>query len=245
MTIQEDAKQKAVSQDAIRHSRLTAWKTSKHQASRERDLNCTKWFDYRFMSPWEATELFVSAYQVEFRRLYSKNIDTEASEGKTGTRNRNWRSNSRELASFWNARQLADELGLPYGFFIHYAANLLMTWGWKHIPRPNQLYGSEARDAIVAEVAAKWAEWRQAVPQFSTLPQYLIQNFNELPAQIAHQDWLIAEIKSKYGSPSEICKACFVNHVLSVTRATAEFGTERVIQAKALAVVGPPSTQSL
>jgi hypothetical protein len=235
MTTQEDAKQKAVSHDAIRDSRLTAWKTSKSQAARERDLNCTKWFDYRFMSPWEATGLFVSAYQVEFRRLYSKNIDTEESEGMTGTRNGNWRSNSRELASFWNARQLADQLGLPYPFFVHHAAALLMRWGWKHIPRPNQLYGSKARDAIVEEVQAKWAEWRQAVSQFSSLPQYLVKNFSALPAQIAHQDWLIAEIALKYGSPSEICKACFVYHVLSVTRATAEFGTERVAEAEALA----------
>jgi hypothetical protein len=231
--IEETAGGRTLMQDVIRNSRLTASKTSKMQAARERELNCTKWFDYRFISPWEATELFVGAYQKEFRQLYSKNIDTEASEGKTGTRSRNWRSNPRELASFWNARQFVDELGLPYEFFIHYAANLLMRWGWKHIPRPNQLYCSKARDAIVEEVQAKWSEWRQAVFKFSPLPQYLVQNFSGLPAQIAHHDWLVGEIKLRYGSSSAICQACFVDHVLPTDRAIAEFGDERVAEARA------------
>ena len=102
----------------MRNNRLTASKLSKKKAAHERDLDQTIWFDYRFITPMEATEALASAYQEEFKDRHGKNIYTEKAKGKTGTRGSNWKSNSREFNSCWSARQFADELGVPYGVAI-------------------------------------------------------------------------------------------------------------------------------
>jgi hypothetical protein len=233
----EDASQ-ILRSHIIRNNRLAALKTSKAQAMRERDLNNTKWFDYRFISPMEATEIFASAYQEQFKYEYARCIDTEASAGKTGTRNRKWNSNSREFASFWNARQFADEIGLPYWFFNHYAMALLMRWGWKHIPRANQLYGPSVRDAITKELRATWLEWTEARFVVSKLKHYLPENFRGSPEQLAHRDWVVSQIRRRHASPESIGRACFIDRVLSVDRAISEFGSERVDSARADALAG-------
>jgi hypothetical protein len=218
--------------ELIKGNRLAALNTSSVQAGRERDLNHTKWFDYRFISPWEATELFVAEYQKQFRFHYGQNIDTEEAEDKTGTRASNWRSNPRELASFWNARQFADEVGMPYGFFAQSTFAFLMKRGWQHIPRPNQLYGSKNRNFLKREIEAQWVEWQSAVFVYSALQQYHVDNFLGSPAQFAHQDWVIAQIRLQHNSTIRIGRACFVDFVLPVDRAIGEFGAERLEMAR-------------
>ena len=115
--ITEDERRSLAVRKVVQSNRLMALKVSKKQAARERNLDQTKWFDYRFLTPMEATEAFANAYQQEFQDRYAKNIDTEESKGKTGTRGNNWKSNSREFNSFWSARQFAPPLGLDSRFF--------------------------------------------------------------------------------------------------------------------------------
>jgi hypothetical protein len=232
----EDERRSLAIRNVLRNNRLTASKISKKKAALERDLDQTKWFDYRFSTPMEATEAFASAYQEEFQRQYSKNIDTEESRGKTGTRGNSWKSNARELNSFWSARQFADELGVPYDFFVHHTMTLLLRWGWKHIPRPNQLYGDKIRDAVGKEILERWAEWTGARFTFSKLPQYLVENFRGSPAQIAHREWIIAQLKQRNG---RIGSACFTDRVLPIDLAVVEFGSDKVNDAR-LDTVGSP-----
>jgi hypothetical protein len=196
----------------------------------------------------EATAKFADAYREEFKDRYAKNIDTEEAEGKTGTRGRNWKSNSREFNSFWSARQFADELGVPYDFFVHHAMRLPLRWGWQHIPRPNQLYGDKIRDAVRKEVLERWVEWTSARFTFSELPQYLVENFRGSPAQIAHREWVIEQLKQR---DVRISRACFIDRVLPVDQAISEFGSDKVDEArrdaigssqKESVIVGPDQT---
>jgi hypothetical protein len=234
--ITEDERRSLGIRKVVRDNRLTALKISKKKAAHERDLDQTKWFDYRFMTPMEATEKFANAYQEEFKDRYAKNIDTEEAEGRTGTRGRDWKSNSREFNSFWSARQFADELGVPYGHFVHYAMRLLLRWGWQHIPRPNQLYGDEVRAAVGKEVLERWAEWSAARFTFSELPQYLVENFRGSPAQIAHREWVIEQLKQRNG---RLGSACFTDRVLPVDLAVSEFGSDKVDDARSYTVGSP------
>src|SRR5215510_10391072 len=38
----------------------------------ERQLDHTKWFDYRFMTPWKATELFQQSYQKIYQQKFQR-----------------------------------------------------------------------------------------------------------------------------------------------------------------------------
>jgi hypothetical protein len=231
--ITENERRNLAIRKVVQGNRLMALKISKKQAVHERGLDQTKWFDYRFLTPMEATEAFASAYQQEFQYRYGKNIDTEEAKGKTGTRGNNWKSNSREFNSFWSARQFADELGVPYGFFVEHAMMHLLRSGWQHIPRPNQLYGYKVRDAVAKKVLERWAEWTAARFIFSDLPQYLVENFSGSPAQIAHREWVIAQLEQRNG---RISNACFINRVLPIDQAISKFGSNEVDKARLDAV---------
>jgi hypothetical protein len=93
----------------------------------ERDLNRQKWFDYRFMSPIEATLQFRKLFQEVYRRKYSINIDSEEAERKTGVAKKLSRA---DLTSFWRARQFADGLGVTYEVFLEAAFQALIRRGW-------------------------------------------------------------------------------------------------------------------
>jgi hypothetical protein len=109
---------------------------------------------------------------------------------------------------------------------------LLMSWGWKHIPRVNQLYGSGVRHAITVELQARWEEWTEARVVFSPLPHYLPENFRGSPAQLAHQEWVVAQLWRRRASTGLIGRACFVDRVLPVDRAISEFGAEKIEAAR-------------
>jgi hypothetical protein len=61
----------------------------------ERKLHRTKWFDYRFLSALEATELFVKEYSSAYEHYFGKYFNSEAAEGKTGVRQGLWKSSLR------------------------------------------------------------------------------------------------------------------------------------------------------
>lgn len=77
----------------------------------ERELSIMKWFDYRFMSPLEATLEFVEDYRFVYRAIWKSNFDASTAE-------RGWFADRREFLTFWNARVAADALGVRYRFFI-------------------------------------------------------------------------------------------------------------------------------
>jgi hypothetical protein len=124
----------------------------------ERDLYTTKWFDYRFLSPTEATELFRIEYKKAFKLGWRTYQDRNEAEFKSGLFEMpNFRKPSdkdtiklkREYTSLWRARQGADALGVPYDFLIRETIDALMASGrCQTMPRPNQIAGALTREAI-------------------------------------------------------------------------------------------------
>ena len=77
----------------------------------ERDLTALKWFDYRFLSAGEATEVFARTYQREFKRAWAQNFDRHEAEKKIGIASDDLFHDGRELNGFWGCRQVVDLLG--------------------------------------------------------------------------------------------------------------------------------------
>ncbi len=74
-------------------------------------LQSMKWFDYRFLSASEATELFAKAYVEIFKKCWATYQDRDESVQKQPLKP--LKSDLTEYNSLWRARQVADGLGLP------------------------------------------------------------------------------------------------------------------------------------
>lgn len=121
----------------------------------DRQLYESKWFDYRFMSPIEATAEFIAAYERVGRRIYARDIDYERaehikfmsaeeylnilddqaglmSEAKGVAQVKKVEKSidraKKNFAGHWRARSVADAIGMPYDAFIDSMMSYRMAW---------------------------------------------------------------------------------------------------------------------
>jgi hypothetical protein len=208
----------------------------------ERNLYTTKWFDYRFLSPSEATDLFTSEYSKAYKLGWSMYEDKGEAEFKSGLLDISkfhrpspkFTANlKRENTSLWRARQCADSLGMPYDFLIRETIHALMDSGHCHtMPRPNQIAGALTRETIRNRVTLRWTDWADVNfnSMISRLPQYMNHAYLGLHAQDAHRDWVVERLR--HGHPLNVGRACYISQTLPEDRALALFGAERIAQAQ-------------
>lgn len=208
---------------------------SKSDLVLERHLHDSKWFDYRFMSPLEATIQFRKEFQKVYRAKYSMYIDTAESENKFGVRPGDPCAHKKEFTSFWRARQQADVLGIPYNHYLWPAFEKLLRNGYRKIPYVNQFLGKN-QTKIAFAAWEYWKEIRTTRLKVSELPLYRNEAYEGLQAQDAHRAWVISEIRNGKYWTSHIRDACFLMRMIPEDLAVAEFGTEIVDEAREAAV---------
>ncbi|MRG54210.1 hypothetical protein GF108_01255 [Phyllobacterium sp. SYP-B3895] len=152
---------------------------------RERDLLLTKWPDYKFFSPGQATLLFAQKYQEIYIDNIARKVDVPTSKRVKGIDFTKLNGPSREFTQLWIARQHADELTMPYSMYINFCFDFALARDRKAFPRPNQLRANEATDFAWHAEIKKFFEDRMRGGAFqpSDLPQYAIENYRGLPAQ--------------------------------------------------------------
>ena len=123
----------------------------KELVAAELPLYATKWFDYKRLHPVQATYYFAHCYSVAYRRAYATTRDYETSKTIKPLRVDDAFKSS-DINALWKARQSCDAIGATYNFYTAHALELTSRYGWKFIPRPNQIY----TDAMIDEVAAAW-----------------------------------------------------------------------------------------
>ena len=203
----------------------------------ERTLHHHKWFDYRFMSPKEATKIFRTKYQRVYRWKYGQNVNTEKSMNKFGVRRGTPEDHRAEFTSFWRARQSADLLGMPYDVFLWAAYEVLLSGGFQRIPYINQLFGKHQLRIAIAAMTQR-EEHCESRLMFSALPLYQEESFHGLAAQVANQDWVLEQLKTR--TDHAIGRACFTLRILPAERAMLAFGQERLENARACAAEEVP-----
>lgn len=197
---------------------------------RERELHATKWFDNRFISPVAATYAFAADYQEGYRAAWAKHQDQAESVRVRGLTLGRRTDNAGEFTALWRARQHADELGVPYDFYVQQCFDLLRSRGVVRIPRPNQLYAKSWLRQITERIQAAWAVRQRELPRYSILPQYQSAAFREIAAQIAHIEW--ARRCVELGANDRLFAVMIDRGLLSEADAEAAFGRERVERAK-------------
>lgn len=163
----------------------------------ERELQETKWFAYRFMSPFQATRRFALAYDEHYKRSFARHFDRNAKVSPV-----NWAEFGkpcRSMTHLWVGRQSADRLGMPYDDYLEFFDDFNMRRTRKHLPRPNQIEGgTSAKTVWPARLAAFQNEraWHQLVRL--EMPQLHIDNYRGLAAQAAFRVWAM-DVAAKPG----------------------------------------------
>jgi hypothetical protein len=162
--------------------------------SRERELQETKWFAYRFMSPYQATSQFALAYDKHYKQSFKRHFDCGAKPTPV-----NWAefgTPCRSMTHLWIARQNADRLGMPYDDYLEFFDDFNMRRTRKQLPRPNQIEGSETAKLVwPAKLDAFQLEraWHQLVRL--DVPQLHVENFRGHPAQTAFRAWAMDVVR--------------------------------------------------
>lgn len=156
----------------------------------ERELYLTKWFDYRFISPMEATQRFADVYIKIYQDIWRQEFDRDAAASKKALASGGLFHSHREFALLWGARQEADVLGTPYELHIRHAMDIKLRLGWKKPPRPNQLCGIKKAEKMVPALQKRWDE-RMEIMRFTELPVYRAENFVAFHAQLDHQAYIL------------------------------------------------------
>lgn len=169
---------------------------------REREAAHSKWYAYRFMTPLEATKLFVELYRVGYKNYLRSENDRDLAERAKGLSTRILGYPSRSLTEVWNARQRADLLGLPYELLIEFGFWFASNRKWKNAPRPAQLFGSKNSDVAWPIEFEKWLLQRlpTVVNRFGDIAQYRIEHYRGFPVQDEFRSYLLETLGESVGN---------------------------------------------
>lgn len=193
-TTHSDDRELSLDDEAHTHTHI-----SKKLLAHEKELFGTKWFDYRFMTPFEATMKYVDDFVAVGRMIYRREFDLERSQHihiMSSMMLRRKLSTGLDvktkaaLTGYWRGRQVADALCMPYFEYINLALTYRMRmWQRTYLPKPSQLYGEE----IVEKIQARWEEQMQSSFYYSDHHAYLGQNYVGLPAQNDYHEFLFKQ----------------------------------------------------
>jgi hypothetical protein len=163
----------------------------------EASLMTLKWYDYRFMSPLDATLLFGALYQKQFQATIARVVDRRLAQNVRGIDMTKIMTNKRQLTALWNARQHADRLGIRYPEYLQFCFAFYTDVKRKALPRPNQLYFSEASEvAWLTKLMKFWPERVfEGLAKVDDLPQYRFEAFENLPAQRGYRQFILDRAK--------------------------------------------------
>lgn len=175
----------------------------------ERMLTNTRWFDYRFLHPVEATKLYVEAYEREYRAAYAATYSTL---NAPYIRVVGWSDMMADMeikrmkelfAGFWRGRQHADVLGMPYDLYIRLAfKERLRFWKRRYMPNPTMLYS----ELIVERVGELWKERQSARLYVGDHQNYRLHRYIGSRAQNDHHEWLFAQAQLRSNPPYQLAR---------------------------------------
>lgn len=187
----------------------------------ETELFVKKWFDYRHLTPLQATRLYIQAYDTVFRRHYAQNVDHTAAKyvrtvniddifnGLAAPESSGHKKAKMQFTACWHGRQMADLLGMPYEIYLDLAFEYrLRYWNKPYLPQPQHLYS----DLVVDRIQTRWPELQSSRLYTSDHPAYHMENYQDLPHQNAYHEWLF-EQADKRANPGEMLGR-FVNEDL-------------------------------
>lgn len=208
----------------------------------------TKWFDYRQMSPTQATYLFLHHYSIQYGNYIRTAIDgkkgyTRAIRGgdlffpkkMIGTGRKavvTIGDPHREHVPFWKLRQRADLYGIRYDFFCRAGMEHFMDVGWANfVPRPHHLDD----DVLGLGVLNKWELESRAKIQWAENDFYRVENFTGHKDQLAYEAYIVQSIKRRQIKAFGLSTALYEKDAIRFETALQHFEQDEISRATSLA----------
>lgn len=169
------------------------WKNESH-------LMMKRWFDYRFMSPMEATLLFGQQYVYGLRRHVRRHEDVEKAETVRGIKDGVPAKRAGWFTGLWRARARTDEIFVPYDLLIDFSFDFSSRRKRRWTMLPQQLHASkmngEAWWAVFDETVEDLLPLR--MKKVAAMPHYRIENDLGLPPQTHFRNLTMSEIRHEH-----------------------------------------------
>lgn len=206
----------------------------------EPGLYASKWFDYRHMTPIQATKTYIEHYGRIYREVYAEMLDRASAEhirvitvdsvmnGLLAEDPKTRKKSKKNLTGCWRGRQVADILGMPYDLYIQHAfAYRLRFWNQRYLPQPQHLYG----EFDVEKIQERWQDEQAASLFVAQHPAYLIQNYVGAAHQDDHHEWLFRQAELRTDSAWHLAR--FVqDDMLPIEKLDFRFAPEIVSQVR-------------
>lgn len=204
----DDVRSSPIEDDIVMHRFIT----DRRNVEVEMDLFQSKWFDYRFMTPLQATRTYIQKYDDVYRQHYARNMDATAAKfvktvsvdgifaGLAVPESSTHKKAKTQFTACWFGRQLADAMGMPYEIFIDLAFNIrLRYWNRAYLPQPQHLYS----EMIEERAGDRWKELQAGRLYTSDHPAFIGANYSNLPVQNDYHEWLLSQALTR-ANPGEI-----------------------------------------
>lgn len=209
---------------AIRHVPITL-------LSRESELFTTKHWDYRFLHPTQATQLFAHSYAQAKKHAVERRTDIWVGRNMKGMKEEIiFDQTTRAITGFWKGRQMADSLGIPYDFYCEHCMVFADIARWENLPTPVQTYSENVPEhlrttdyavSMVTYIANRWIDRMGTANAYATHRAYLLENYVGGPEQIAYREFLLDRIQ----------ESNYPEAVLASLMDKGQIGAEQVIHA--------------
>lgn len=166
----------------------------------EPELFRSKWFDYRFLTPFQATLLYAAYYEPVYAEQVQRYATTAEAEYRRPITmqkildeilkpepSQKAKSN---FSALYRGRAVADAIGAPYDFFIRTSFDKRMrAWQNRQLPRPHHLYSEN----FVPRVIEEWEKHKTQIRLHAKHPAYKPENYIGLAVQDDYRQFLLEQ----------------------------------------------------
>ncbi|GGG15383.1 hypothetical protein GCM10010924_50540 [Rhizobium wenxiniae] len=190
----------------------------------ESQLMMKRWFDYRFLSPVQATMTFAEHYIAGLRRYVSRNIDIALAEKVSVIKSGVPSTRAAWYTELWRARARTDEIFVPYDLLVDFSFDFASRRKRFWTMRPGQLHASERNRE------AWWSLFDERVEDVlpvrmksvADIPHYRAENYLVLPAQDHFRELMMSEIRNEHRPLAhQIADSVFVKRHLTLEQGLA------------------------
>ncbi len=221
---------------------------------KEAELMSVKWFDYRRIHCLQATYYFAEVYKQAYKEFMHVAFDADMASGIEGVFKRPKISkrdgvtklktkentpdfmDTREFQAYWKLRQTADELRVPYTFFMTHANkwHLEKCYREKAIfpPRPGHI---TSKEELLVQIASAWEDEKDVRIQYAGDPYFTADEYDGSQNHQDYERFILSQIENREASKQyALATALYTRRAIRESAAEEHFGEDLLNRARDL-----------